>query len=179
MVLFHYPVTELYLQCACQNFQTNYPAFDWYILSFPNLFRKWSFSRYRIRITLIYCVKGVHIRSFLVRIFLRSDGELLCESPYYGQRRDNVDQKNSKYIHFLGNDYLWCYCYVQMKCPFDSGSYYFNYKSSFSITFALINAISGLNKFISTHSIFRMCNVTYRPDRTRKKGTRKIKVHVP
>ena len=54
----------------------------------------------------LHCVESVQIRSFFRSVFSRirtEYGEILRISPYSVQMRENADQNNSEYGHFLRN----------------------------------------------------------------------------
>ena len=52
------------------------------------------------KISLFHCIKNVRFRSFSSPYF-PAFGLNTSKSPYSGPMRDNADQKNSKYGHFL------------------------------------------------------------------------------
>ena len=66
-----------------------------------------SFSAFRTNVSLIHCVKSVHIRSFSGPYFLAfglNTESLHSKAPYSVRIQENTDQKNSEYRHFLHSD---------------------------------------------------------------------------
>ena len=52
-----------------------------------------------------HCIKGVRIQSYSGPYFPYFHVSLRIQSPYSVRRRENVDQNNSEYRHFLSSDF--------------------------------------------------------------------------
>ena len=68
---------------------------------------------------IILCVKRVRTRSYSGTYFFGTyffDREILCISPYSVRMRENADQNNSEYGHFLHSDiYIYIYIYIYIE----------------------------------------------------------------